>query len=187
MKFTTYGPYEIPLLGHRQISRRRKDLAPFWNAALKDSEKLPIAIGCFVFAVRSSGGAWPKPWYVGMTQSSFYVEAFSERNRSIYNEVLSELAQTAENKRTPLLFLISAQTAKGKFVRPPRGKNKRPAIGRLEELLIGLAARRNHELKNVHGKVNPDHVDLTGVTRYKEGGGAYTKPTTRLRGVLDIG
>jgi len=141
MIYTIHGPFDIPInKKNGLVDRHNKTLKEFWVCVDRNEESISSSCGCYLFAIRAAKGF--KPWYVGRTgKQSFQRECFAAQKINIYNDVL------ANRKGTPVLFLLSKRTIKGKFVKPSR---KQPHdISYLETLMIGSAIEKNPELMNI--------------------------------------
>jgi hypothetical protein len=90
-------------------------------------------------------GRGVKPWYVGKSgKQRFYSEIFSPHKVNIYNDV------AANQKGTPIIFLIAKRTKNGqRLSAPTKRKSGNRFINELEKLLIGAALEKNPKLKNI--------------------------------------
>ena len=171
MQFEIYGPYDVPRNG-RLVSRTRSDKGEFWNAVDGDVEGLSEACGCYVFAVRG------RAWYVGMAERQcFWDECFSDHKVNQYNQALQSVSGQ------PYLFFIPKVTPGDRFARPsPNGHRD---IRLLENLLIGIALRRNPELQNIRGTTLLREMNVPGVLNTRQGQGR-AGTVQDLRHVLGI-
>lgn len=171
MQFEIYGPYDVPRNG-RWVSRSRTDKRDFWNAVEEDAESLSEACGCYVFAIRG------RAWYVGLAErQSFCDECFSGHKVLQYNEALQSVSGN------PSLHFIAKVTPGNRFARP--GANGHRDIRLLENLLIGVALRRNPELQNVRGTTLLREMNVPGVLNTRQGQGR-AGTVQNLRHVLGI-
>ena len=91
MKFRVYGPFEIPRNAKGRIPPKAQQFKSFWNEVEEAAAGLSAACGCYVFAIKPSGGG-PRPWYVGMTGSNkfgFRKECFGLHQLNLYNDALA--------------------------------------------------------------------------------------------------
>lgn len=141
MIYSIHGPFEIPINKKNGLVDRSKSiLKEFWATVDRAEASTSSSCGCYLFAIRAGKGF--KPWYVGLAgKQSFQHECFSAQKINIYNDVL------ANRNGTPLIFLLSKRTKKGKFVKP---SSKQPHdIAYLETLMIGSAIEKNAKLMNI--------------------------------------
>jgi hypothetical protein len=139
MKFTVHGPFRVPKTQSGIIDSSPRARREFWQAANLD-EKLSLACGCYVFAIRAGKGM--KPWYVGLThRQSFERECFTPHKYKIYND------SVAGRIGNPMLFLLARRTTRGALAKPSRREPKELVL--VEGLLIGYAVQRNPGFKNV--------------------------------------
>ena len=163
MKFEAYGPYPLPRSARGGVSTVKDDYGRFWDVVEECVEDLPDAVGCYVFGVVSGGGMLP--WYVGMAErQAFWQECCEHHKLSKYNE-----AMDFYRRGRPVLFLIAGMTEGGQFVRPSAAKKGRPAIRKLEELLMGMALQRNAELVNIKGLAWTRFLSFPGIIQPKPG------------------
>jgi hypothetical protein len=161
--FENFGPYPLPRSSRGGVSTVREDIVGFWDNVEQVVEGLPDAVGCYVFGISSGGGVLP--WYVGKAErQAFWQECCAHHKLSKYNE-----AMDLYERGTPVLFLIAGMTNGGAFVRPTAARNGRPAIAKLEELLIGMALQRNGELVNIRGLAWTRFISFPGVIQPKAG------------------
>lgn len=139
--YTIHGPFKIKKRSNGHIDRTPEAIDEFWSRVREEDEGLPMACGCYLFAVQAGKGI--RPWYIGLAEKqTFEGECFALHKREIYNDVL------ADRKGTPLLFLIAKRTTTGRFANPSRNGSRTSRF--LESLLIGAALERNRELMNIH-------------------------------------
>jgi len=155
MRFEIYGPYDVPRKG-RWVRRSRADKRQFWKMVKEDESSLPDACGCYLFAIRG------KVWYVGLAErQSFCSECFSGHKLLQYNEALQSVSGN------PSLYLIPKVTPGDRFARPSINGHK--DIRLLENLLIGVALRRNPNLQNVRGTKLLREMNVPGVLNSRQG------------------
>lgn len=153
MRFQVYGPYELWRLNNNLVSREKEDRDDFWNEVEADVPGLSQACGCYVFRITSGRGS--KPWYVGKAErQSFRAECLQPHKLNIYNEV------TLDHRGAPELIFLPQITENGNFRSPTRAK--RPAIGQLESMLIGMSISRNPELLNIRGTKMIRELEVEG-------------------------
>jgi hypothetical protein len=158
MDFLAAGVFEIGRQknGHVDISSGSKAL--FWRTVEDESPGLSRAAGCYVFVLFNGRSAMP--WYVGKAErQSFETEIFALHKVHHYNEVL------ASNKGTPYVFLLPRVTARRKLCKPTRAENS--SIKLLEILLIGMALRRNPQLRNIRDVALLRKLRIEGVLNSK--------------------
>jgi hypothetical protein len=145
--FDVVGPFQVPLERRPGYFVRRSGLEEFWKeCGCRDD------IGCYVFAVRSSGGAAMYPYYVGKSAKSFGQECFSPTKMLKYVHVLAQF-----KKAKAFLFLVRPSIH--------RGPRNRKAIAQLEKHLIEVAFQRNPELENVQNTPKAD-LQIRGVLNH---------------------
>lgn len=155
MKFEVYGPYTVPRNG-RWVSRTRRDKSTFWQGVNENVACLPEACGCYLFAIRG------RIWYVGLAEcQSFEGECFSGHKVLQYNEALQRV------NGNPSLFFIPKITPTGRFVRPSRNGHR--DVRFLENLLIGIAIRRNGDLQNIRGTKLLREMNVPGILNTRRG------------------
>lgn len=153
MKFSIHGPYKLPRSGktmdHQAAAKR-----DFWNK-VDGKEDISSGCGCYIFAMRAGKGV--RPWYVGKAEKqAFYGEVFAAHKLNIYNSVV------ANQKGTPVLFLILKRTSKNKLKKPTKNKNGNKFISELEILLIGAAYRKNKKISNIKNSVTLKKMIVPG-------------------------
>ncbi len=154
MKFDVYGPFEIPK-GNRGLIVK-DGISDFWAGMDSKVPGLAIASGCYVFATKSSGGPKATPWYVGKAEkTSFKTEVLNSSNISKYNQVLDEF-----ERAKPMLFLLPQIDSNHKFRK--KTLSKRPAIGELESMLIGMGITQNEDLLNISGTKMQRKLEVAG-------------------------
>lgn len=138
MHFKIKGPFEIPLDQHGVIPR---SLSSFWNNTVEENnEGLADAKGCYVFAIKTSGGAKPYPWYVGKTNNqTFRNECFKAHQRNHYGAALNRY-----NRARPVIFLVPQMTKTGRFCK----NSSSQAIDFVETNLIAIGLHANKDLCN---------------------------------------
>ena len=142
MIFETYGPVKIPRQPNGLIANKPDG---FWESVEEMCQGLSSACGCYVFAVTSSGGPTPRPWYIGQANKRFFKdECFGHQKLTHYNNVVADYGHA-----TPVMFLIARKTRSGKFSKP--SKSGHPDIDKLEEIFIGMGLARNKRLCNIQG------------------------------------
>ena len=176
MKFENFGPFEINLAPNRRL---KGPFGKFWNGVERDAPGLPSAQGCYIFAIRASGGN-PRPWYVGRTEKSFKHECFQPHKLVHYADALTRYP----SRGVPSLLLIAMVTEKGgKF-----SISKSVAttvVPNLEDYLILLALRRNPLLRNIKGTKFWREAVVPGVVNNRTK--RFDEATKSLRVTLELG
>lgn len=158
MNFQAAGVFKLLRQDNGHIDVRPKSRTQFWEIVEAEAPGLKNAAGCYVFVMFNSRSALP--WYVGKAElQSFEREIFSLHKVHHYNEVV------ASNKGTPYVFLIPRRTSRGAFCKPTKVKNE--SIRLLETLLIGMALRRNPQLRNVRDTSTLRKLRIEGVLNSK--------------------
>ncbi len=179
MRFKVYGPFEIPLEKPKKIPVIPKDLTDFWDSVERREEGLAYAKGVYVFAIRSSGGSRPKPWYVGKTNKQvFSKECFRAGKRNHYHTAIANY-----QKGKPVMFLIPKFTKDekdSKFSRSSGGRD----IDFMEKYFIAAALKVNDELCNKMDTRFVREIELPGF--FNSGPGDPGKPARELRQALKL-
>lgn len=140
MQFRAAGVFEISRQGNGHVDVSVKSKRTFWHEVDDAVAGLKGALGCYVFALFNNRTAMP--WYVGKAErQSFEKEIFVLHKVHHYNEVL------ASRGGIPYVFLIPRMTNGGRLCKPFKAQND--SIRLLETLLIGIALRRNPQLRNI--------------------------------------
>jgi hypothetical protein len=170
MPFKVSGPFPIKREGVA-IAFGKNELAAFWEQ-VEETER--GACGCYVFALQNGDNI--VPWYVGKAEkATFEHRCFDPRHLVLYS------LATRDRKGKPLLFLLSRRTPTERFSKPG---TKMRDIMFLENMLIGMALRRNPDLLNVQQTSMLKEMVVPGVINTPQG-----KPTgaeTQLRQALGI-
>jgi len=175
LNYYNYGPFDIPKMENGLISNDRNEIRTFWEDVERDGEVgLSDAVGCYMFGVRAGKGS--VPWYIGLAEKQSYkVECFSPHKLNHFNNAI------AKKKVTPILLFIARCTSGDRFSKP--SKNGYTDIRILENMLIGLAVKRNPDLLNIKGtKVLRDMV-VPGIINTQPGG--QSASTLELRTILN--
>lgn len=139
MKFSVYGPFELP----RQkglIDTSAKAKKAFWADVEASVSGLSEACGCYIYVVSAKRGALP--WYIGLTtKCSFKREAIGHYQVSHYNQAVVQKLGVK-----PQLYFLAKETPKGRFAKP--SKNSHSDIEFLETFMFGIALNRNTGLRN---------------------------------------
>jgi len=173
--FSVHGPFEIMRNKHSMIKSDSVSKKEFWRRVEDSIPGLPDACGCYIFCLRAALGF--KPWYVGKAEKqTFAKECFTPDKIVKFNIV------SVGRKGTPILYLLSAVTPKGKFRKPTIGQ--RPAIVALENILVGMALSRNQELLNIKGASMWKDIEVEGLlnSKVKKGKPAVQDLRKILRG-----
>lgn len=175
MEFKTFGPYILPRKNKNILINSAEERREFTELVEKDAPELTLACGCYIFCIQSPRGSLP--WYIGKAEKqSFAKECLSPHKILNYNSI------TATRKGIPVLYFLAQVTPKGKFRKPTVGK--RPAIGALEEMLIGMAIARNGDLLNIKGTKMLRELKIHGIfnSQRKDRSG----PGADLRKILQL-
>ena len=156
MRFQVKGPFELDKDGRRLIIDTPASAGDFWDWVEEYEPGLPDACGCYIFAI--SAGKGSLPWYVGKAErQSFRQESFASGKIVKYNGALHQ-----RERGKPALFFLPQVTPQGKYRKPKRGEGKRPAIQKLELLLIDMALTRNPDLKNKVNTIWKERLTVDG-------------------------
>ena len=170
-KYVPVGPFQVSRKGGMVD---RDNIGDFWQRVDEYCPGLSDAVGCYIFGIRAGRGV--RPWYVGKTErASFRKEVFTPHKLVLYGEALNEV-----RKGTAMLYFIAKSTPTGKFRRPTSGNV--PAIGALEELLIGTALQKNPNLLNKRTTKHLREIEVPGYMNEKRG--PRTKSAKALADVL---
>jgi hypothetical protein len=176
MNFIVAGVFKMDRKPNGHIDDRKESKAKFWKTVECDWKGLKDASGCYVFALNTGRG--PIPWYVGKAErQSFEDEIFTLHKLHHYNDVV------IEHKGTPYVFLMPRVTSRQRLCRP--AKNHNASIRLLETLMIGMALRRNPQLKNIKDTSLLRSLSLRGVVNsnlkgHPGGAAVALKKTLRL-------
>lgn len=158
MNFSAAGVFEIKRQKNRHVDVSPRSKKEFWSLVEKEYPGLRHAAGCYVFVTFNSRSA--VPWYVGKAErQSFEKEVFALHKVHHYNEVL------ASQKGTPYVFLIPRVKASRVPCKPTRAET--PSIRLLEMLLIGMALRRNPQLRNTRDTSLLRKLNIEGLLNSK--------------------
>lgn len=181
MDFGVYGAFPVKVKT-RKVTRqgervvRGKVDPEFWKQV--DSGKkcsgLSDAHGVYVFAIRNGDNF--KPWYVGMTESSFKERVFGKR-------WLKELSEIKGGKKGLYVFLIAALTKTGRF---RKRTSPTQEIKDLEFMLIGMALRKNRGIFNISGAEKLLKMNVPGVTNIRSKKGRLSQGVKDLQNALGI-
>jgi hypothetical protein len=156
MQFDIYGRWELP----RQngiIDSSNEAKKAFWQQIDQDTEGLSSACGCYVFALQNI------PWYVGLAaKQSFAQECFQHHKINLYNQALRKY-----ERAMPYLYFVAKQTPSGSFASP--SKSGHADVGFLENMLIGIAVRRNDQLMNIRGTKLLREMSVPGIINTRQG------------------
>jgi hypothetical protein len=161
MNFNTWGPFEC----HVQNKPHWK--SEFWeevtlmeaNCGL-DGGALRSAIGCYLFTTRR--GDKYTPWYVGKTlaQAGFEGEIFQQHKLNHYNAALSDVGQ----KKGQIFLFALINVGPGESWSFSRGyKTSKRTIDWLEKTMMGMALRKNINLRNLRDTTLLKNVWVEGV------------------------
>jgi len=146
MRFEVFGPFDVLKYDRGLLASTGPDQREFWTGIDAEVPNLPDACGCYILSIRGSNGA--KPWYVGKAErTSFKKECLSLHKINHINNLIVDGGKIRRVR--PQLTLIAAVTDTGKFRKCAKTKNT--TIDALERILIGMALKRNPELRNSKG------------------------------------
>lgn len=161
MDFRAAGVFKLPRQQNGHVDIRPQAKALFWQSIDDETPGLRDAAGCYVFVLFNNRSA--VPWYVGKAErQSFEKEIFALHKILHYNEVL------ASNPGAPYVFLLPRVTARQAPCKPTRAENA--SIQMLETLLIGMALRRNPQLRNVRDTALLRKLRVEGVINSRVAG-----------------
>lgn len=156
MDFKVHGPFDVPRQG-KLVARRGTDQRILWDQVEDEVPGLSSAIGCYLFAIRGV------VWYVGMAgRQTFAKECLTLHKQALFNEAL----QKVPNGK-PKLFLLPKVGRTGKFREP--SAQDHPVIEAVENILIGVALKRNPNLLNMRGTKLLRDVNVPGVVNNRPG------------------
>lgn len=147
--FSVHGPFVVPLQPGRFVDK--PGARGLWGSSLS---QFAAGRGCYVFALSHRVGGMT-PLYVGKTAASFRQECFNDKNLLALSKVLQERSGRL------ILFLVTYLHK--------RGAVNKAAIRDLEQQLIGLAAKREPDLLNVHGTRQQTILRIAGVLNSRVG------------------
>ncbi len=163
MRFEVFGPYEIRvanIIGKADLSRLRECLVTD-----KDLWRLLSGAGCYVFAIKSSGGKIPRPWYVGRAEyQSVWSEATNSSHLQLYNEILSKF-----ERGIPVLYFLPVTTKTGQPKIAKSSSRGLPSVRFLEDWLISIALKANSKLWNIRGTKLLREMYVRGIFNPKSG------------------
>ncbi len=182
MRFKIYGPYEIPRKktedgkNKEKIDLSDEPLSEFWNEVERDLAGLSYGEGCYVFGIRYGRGTLP--WYVGKVaggtitnektgrneakaDSGFKKECFQPGKVLIFEDVLDKI-----KRGKPVLYLVVNVSEKKE--EPSKSTKNDVHIEWIEDILIGMAIKRNPELSNVKGTLKYTTIELPGILTKKK-------------------
>lgn len=182
-RFAVLGPFAVPL---KRFRRRRvvdfdsATLSVFEAADEQGRNKLSIsgigqAIGCYVFALKPSGGQVIWPYYVGQAcRQSLQTRLFqlSDKPRT-YNAILREYERAAA-----YVYLLPLLTPAGRLARLSSNQAR---IDHAEHSLIGMALRVNYSLWNVKHRAAMEAYTIDGTP---QSGRRDTVPASSFRHML---
>lgn len=174
MRFDVVGPFDIGRYTKKKIIT--KDSIAELRTLLEEREPgLSDACGCYVFAKRAGKGC--TPYYVGQAcRSSILMEAMNPSNREKYNRII------ADEKGSPVLFLLPMRTPTGKFRKRPSGNGGLPSLDFLEKWIIANAIEKNPSLINNKETWFLRNLHVTGI--FNAGKGDSTKDSQLLKKTL---
>lgn len=155
MKFSVYGPYDLPRQNNGLIDTTAKAKGLFWANVEEKISGLSEACGCYVYVVRAKRGALP--WYIGLTtKRTFKLEAIGAHQVNHYNQAIVKKVGVK-----PQLYFLAKETQKGRFAKP--SKNSHSDIEFLETFMFGIALRRNAGLRNSKNTKHLKNLVVPGV------------------------
>lgn len=163
-RFAALGPFVVPT----KVRYRRREIdfdlardAVFDQAAKQAQRKLGIAniadaVGCYIFALKPSGGQTVWPYYVGQAcRQTLYTRLFQASDKpKKYNEIMGEY-----RKARAYVYLFPLLTGAGNLAK--LGANQK-IINSAEFSLIGMALQVNYSLWNVKHRVGMERFTIDG-------------------------
>ena len=182
-RFAVLGPFPVPLKRFRRrrvVDFGRATTHVFDLAERQCRQKLGLAgvadaVGCYVFAMKPSGGQVIWPYYVGQScKQTLATRLFQAKDKpATYNAILSEYERAAA-----YVFLLPLLTPGGRFAK--LGSNA-ARIDNAEYALIGMALRVNYSLWNVKHRVAMEAFTIDGTP---QSGRRDTVPASSFRSML---
>lgn len=157
MNYEIFGGFKLPLKSHKRAIAPG-ELRNFWAFVEEQHPGLPSAFGCYVFAIRVGRGTLP--WYVGKTCRGFKSECFELHKLRHYDDALTD-----KMRGTPLLYFVARMTRGGRLSTSASAKE----ADFLESTLIGMALKRNTDLKNVSGTKFLSEIHVPGLVNPRKG------------------
>ena len=160
MYFDTFGPFYVQVNSDNEITGAQKS---FWQQVREkekyydwEEKEIENARGVYVFGMEWGGNL--KPWYVGQTvaKSGFYGEIFQKHKTDTYNEVIN----TKNGK--PIMFLFPLLTRE-KLVSKDYSDSTKSLVTWVEQMLFGLAIKKNPDCKNIRDTKYLRNVRVNGV------------------------
>jgi hypothetical protein len=163
-RFAVIGPFQVPtkrFRGRRIVDFEIATSSVFDAAERQAEQKLRVsnirsAVGCYVFALKPSGGQVIWPYYVGQSR----LQTLSQRvfqlgdKPKTYNAILREY-----ERATPYVYLLPLMTPKHKLARI---RSNQPRIDEAEYSLIGMALRANYSLWNIKHRSGMEAFSIDG-------------------------
>jgi len=118
------------------------------------------------------------PWYVGKTARQTFRDRFS---RPDHRRRLRDLSREYGELQ---IFLLAAQTPGGSFMSPRVNEAREREIDYLETMLIGIALRRNGNIRNIAITAMLRNMSVPGVINSRPG--QPTRAVRDLKNVLGI-
>ena len=182
-RFAVLGPFPVPLKRHRRrrvVDFDRATEHVFDLAEEQAHRKLHLrgideAIGCYVFALKPSGGQVIWPYYVGQScRQTLHKRLFQLKDKpETYNGILREY-----ERAIAYVYLLPLLTPGGKFAK--LGSNQ-TRINNAEHALIGMALRVNYSLWNIKHRVAMEAYTIDGTP---PAGRRDTDPAASFRRML---
>lgn len=141
----------------------------FWDRVEEQTdEDLRNCVGCYIFSINTT------PWYVGMTERSFFDECWTPHKLLLYGQALRH-----RKRGIASLFFLVKTTPAGNFCRPGNHAD----IKFLERLLIDQALSVNSNLLN---RKNTKHLRTIRVPGFMgDAPGRPSKDAQTLAKLLD--
>ena len=160
MYFYPVGPFVIEKKTNGLIQATTEKLKEFWENVDEEYGNLSKSCGCYVFATRAGKGI--TPWYIGKAEKqSFAKECFQPHKINHYNDAIAKKAVT------PLLILLPKSTDNGNYSKP--SSNGHNDIGILENMLIGIAIKKNPNILNIKGTKIFREMVIPGILNSPQG------------------
>lgn len=182
-RFAALGPFVVPT--KLRYRRRVVDFDHardyvFEQAAEQARKKLRIsnieeAVGCYIFALKPSGGKEVWPYYVGQAcRQTLHQRLFQKSDKpEKYNDIMGEY-----KKARVYVYLFPLLTAAGNLAK--LGANQK-LINSAEFALIGMALQVNYDLWNVKHRVGMERFTIDGTPQSNR---RDTDPAKSVRALL---
>jgi hypothetical protein len=163
-RFAALGPFHVPTGMYRK--RRVVDFTTARDYVFEQAheqaqrklgeDNITAAVGCYIFALKPSGGQVIWPYYVGQAcRQTLHQRLFQKIDKpKNYNEILNEY-----KKATAYVYLLPLLTPSGRLAK--LGANQK-MINSAEFALIGMALRVNYSLWNIKHRAGIESFSIDG-------------------------